>query len=93
MSKRFNLDCDLRINGDGQRQGAVTQPGADAGNCDRCQGAVVPGVNVLVTNTETNLVTNLTTNDSGFYLATGLVPGTYTVQFRAQGFKNSISVT
>ena len=51
------------------------------------QGAVVPGVNVLVTNTETNLVTNLTTNDSGFYLATGLVPGTYTVQFRAQGFE------
>src|SRR5947209_15862723 len=61
----------------GQIRGTVTD----------AQGAVVPGVNVLVASTETNLVTKLTTNQSGFYLATELVPGTYTVQFRAQGFE------
>jgi Carboxypeptidase regulatory-like domain len=61
----------------GQIRGAVTD----------AQGAVVPGVDVLVTNTETNVVTKLKTNESGFYVATELVPGTYTVQFRAQGFE------
>jgi hypothetical protein len=61
----------------GQIRGTVTD----------AQGAVVPGVEVSVTNTETNLVTKLTTNESGFYLGTELVPGSYTVQFRAQGFE------
>jgi carboxypeptidase family protein len=61
----------------GQIRGTVTD----------AQGAVVPAVDVLVVNTETNIVTKLTTNESGFYLATELVPGTYTVQFRPQGFE------
>src|SRR5436305_4903327 len=51
------------------------------------QGAVVPGVQVVVTNTATNVATKLTTNEAGFYLAQELVPGTYTVQIRAQGFQ------
>ncbi len=57
------------------------------GTATDAQGAAVPGVKVAVTNTETNVVNNLTTNESGFYLATELVPGTYTIEFRAQGFE------
>jgi len=60
----------------GQIQGTVTDP----------QGAVVPGVVVLVTNANTGVQTKLTTNTVGFYLALELVPGTYTVRFELAGF-------
>lgn len=60
----------------GQVQGTVTD----------AQGAVVPGVRVLVRNIDTGVETRLATNSVGFYLAAELVPGTYTVRFQAPGF-------
>ena len=60
----------------GQIQGTVTDP----------QGAVVPGVTVVVTNVATSVRAQLLTNSTGFYLATDLVPGKYLVQFRLNGF-------
>lgn len=60
----------------GQIQGTVTDP----------QGAVVPGVAVLVTNVDTGVQSKLTTNSAGIYLAADLVPGKYTVHFGASGF-------
>lgn len=50
------------------------------------QGAVVPGAKVVVKNLDTNVETALTTNNSGVYLATELVPGRYTVRVEARGF-------
>src|SRR5947209_13438619 len=70
-----------------QLQAQSLNRGQIRGTVTDVQGAIVPGVDVSVASTETNLVTRLTTNQSGFYLATELVPGTYTVQFRAPGFE------
>src|SRR5581483_4797716 len=71
------LDLQAQSLNRGEIRGTVTD----------AQGAAVPGVKVAVTNTDTNVVNNLTTNESGFYLATELVPGTYTIEFRGQGFE------
>ncbi|MGA3168367.1 MAG: carboxypeptidase regulatory-like domain-containing protein, partial [Terriglobia bacterium] len=54
----------------GQVQGTVTDP----------QGAVVPGVTVVVTNVDTGIKTKLVTNSTGFYLAPDLVPGKYNIR-------------
>lgn len=50
------------------------------------QGAVVPGVRVTVTDIETGVSQNLTTNGSGYYRAENLVPGRYHISFAANGF-------
>ncbi len=50
------------------------------------QGGAVPGATVVVKNDETNVETHLTTNSAGFYLASELVPGKYSVHVSASGF-------
>src|SRR5262249_41279430 len=50
------------------------------------QGAVVPGVDVAVTNADTNVVNRATTNSAGYYRVVDLVPGKYTARFFMQGF-------
>ncbi|MFN7992452.1 MAG: TonB-dependent receptor [Bryobacteraceae bacterium] len=71
----------------GELQGTITDP----------QGALVPNVQVTVTNVDTGVATKLTTNSVGFYYAPDLVPGTYRVRLTASGFSaleiTSISVT
>jgi len=61
------------------------------------QGAVIPNATVLVKNLDTNVAVTLTTNAAGFYSATELVPGRYTVQVSAPGFSpvvvSNVSVT
>lgn len=60
--------------------GVVTDP----------SGAVVVGATVKVSNTQTNVVTTLTTNSVGAYNATSLNPGVYNVQAEAKGFKTAV---
>jgi len=60
----------------GTIQGTVTDP----------QGALIPGVQVLVKNVDTGVEQNLITNSAGFYLATELVPGKYLVRMKYAGF-------
>jgi Carboxypeptidase regulatory-like domain/TonB dependent receptor len=57
--------------------GTVTDP----------QGAAVAGAKVTVTNQRKGTTDTTTTNDSGNYSATHLVPDIYTVKVEAQGFK------
>jgi hypothetical protein len=57
-------------------QGTVTDP----------QGAAVPGAKVSVTDLDTNVTVDLTTNGAGFYSAPQLVPGRYAVRVTASGF-------
>jgi hypothetical protein len=52
-------------------------------------GALIPGAQVLVVNTATNLRLTETTGPDGFYRANNLPPGDYTVDITAQGFKKS----
>src|SRR5258708_20238772 len=54
------------------------------------QNASVAGATVVVTNTDTNTVMTLTTNDTGYYEANLLLPGNYRVMAEMSGFKKSI---
>lgn len=49
-------------------------------------GAVVPGTSVVATHEETHLTTQATSNQAGTFVLPGLTVGTYTVQFRKDGF-------
>ncbi|MFN7925211.1 MAG: carboxypeptidase-like regulatory domain-containing protein [Bryobacteraceae bacterium] len=61
--------------------------GSLAGKVTDPQGASVPSAAVVLTHTETNRATRLSTNDTGYFEGTLLNPGTYTVTVEAQGFK------
>ena len=50
-------------------------------------GAVMPGVNVSVTDTERGVTRALVTDAAGAYDAPNLTPGTYRVRVEAPGFK------
>ena len=45
---------------------------------------------VMVTNTNTNVSTPVTTNETGYYEANFLLPGTYQVSSESAGFKKSV---
>ena len=50
-------------------------------------GASVPNVAITITNTDTNAVTHITSNDRGEYVAPDLQIGRYNVRAEAPGFK------
>ncbi len=60
--------------------GTVTDP----------QGAVVPAAEVEVKNLETNVVTKVATNSSGFYTVPPVNPGLYSITASATGFKTVV---
>lgn len=51
------------------------------------QGRPVPGVEVQVTNQETNVSVKQSTNDKGLYVVVGLKPGRYRVSVTKEGFR------
>ncbi len=53
-------------------------------------GAVVPNANVSIRNEATNLERRATSNEAGYYVASGLPPGYYTVSVEATGFKKYV---
>jgi len=64
----------------GMISGTVTDP----------QAAAIMGAAVGVTNTDTNVSAQLTTNASGYYEARNLMPGPYRVTVEAAGFKKIV---
>ncbi len=66
--------------------------GEISGTVNDPQGAVVPGADVRILNVDTGIEIRLTTNSVGFFLATELVPGNYTVRIKAAGF-NTTEIT
>jgi hypothetical protein len=54
------------------------------------QGAVVPGANVSVRNIHTGDNVPLTTNETGYYEARLLIPGSYEITAQASGFKRTV---
>src|SRR5437868_2079885 len=65
---------------------AQVDTGAITGVVTDSSGAVVPGVQVRIVQTETNSQTALQTNDAGFYSAPSLRPGRYEVTVTKDGF-------
>src|SRR5438128_7376250 len=50
---------------------------------------VVPGASITVTNVDTNISQRLVTNESGYYEAPLLNPGTYVVAVEMSGFRKA----
>jgi len=51
------------------------------------QGAVLPGVSIVITNEETGVFREVTSGTDGGYFASQLVPGTYRIVARLTGFR------
>src|SRR5205814_31581 len=79
----FSLLCSLWVPGAfgqavyGSILGTITDP----------SGAAVNGAKVTVTSQTKNVSTETTTNESGNYTVTHLIPDIYTIRIEAQGFK------
>ena len=71
--------------------GAVAQEfrGTVTGTVTDPNGAAVPGAQVAIKNTATNIPSNVTSNDEGSYTVPFLIPGTYTITATAGGFKTT----
>ena len=61
--------------------------GSILGTVTDAQGAVVPGAKVTVTSVRKGTVETATSNESGNYSVTHLIPDTYRVHVEAPGFK------
>ncbi len=72
-------------------QGAFAQAdtAAISGYIRDASGAVVPGAPVIVRNESTSVERRATSNESGYYVVSGLAPATYTVSVSATGFKRA----
>jgi Carboxypeptidase regulatory-like domain len=51
----------------------------------RDNAGVIPGASVKITNIDTSVTQNVTTNDSGYFEASFLIPGTYAVSVQMAG--------
>jgi hypothetical protein len=60
--------------------------GSIKGTVHDATGAVVAGVNITVTNVNTNQVRTTTTNGEGFYQLTAIEPGSYKIAIQKTGF-------
>ena len=67
---------------------AQSDRGTITGRVSDPSGAVVPGAEVTAKNVETGVISRTTSNDLGLYTVLNLPIGTYSVEFRAQGFKS-----
>jgi hypothetical protein len=66
---------------------AQTIVGRISGTVTDQQGAVIPGATVTITNEATDIKRSVTTDDSGFFVATNLPVGNYTVTAEHAGFR------
>jgi hypothetical protein len=60
------------------------------GSVSDSTGALVPGVTITATNTETGIVNTTISNESGVYQLPSLQPGTYTVTAELPGFQTQV---
>lgn len=60
------------------------------GSATDSTGAVIPGVEVTVTNVDTNFKFTARTNTEGLYRVPSLQPGPYRITFQASGFKQFV---
>src|SRR3989440_10048221 len=63
--------------------------GRISGTVKDSNGSAIPNATVTITNAATNLVRTATTDEDGFYTATNLPVGSYTVAAVGNGFKKA----
>ncbi len=66
-----------------------TVTGTLQGTVTDANGAIVPGADIVVRNVETGQERNLKTNNDGFYTASFLPLGRYTIKASAQSLKKT----
>jgi hypothetical protein len=71
--------------------GQAGATGTILGTVTDSTGAIIPGVKVTVTNTQTNSAYRTTTGSAGDYQAPSLNPGTYSVAAEMKGFQRSVT--
>ena len=69
---------------------AQINSGTILGTVRDSQGAVIPGADVAVTNTDLGVSVDLSTNEVGVFQASGLRPGLYEARVESPGFKVAI---
>jgi hypothetical protein len=67
-----------------------TNAGEIRGTVTDSTGAVVPDVRVIILNTDTGIRKELATNSAGIYDAISILPGSYSIEFRKEGFTTVI---
>jgi Ca-activated chloride channel family protein len=85
----------LGLRGGGNGTGGVfgtAQGGTISGYASDSTGALIPGVTVTATNTESGVVRTTITNESGAYNFVGLTPGPYRLNATLFGFQTAILV-
>ena len=81
----------LLLAASGRMLGQAGATGSILGTITDGAGAILPNVQVTVTNTATGSAFQTVTSSAGDYLAPALSPGTYSVSAQAQGFKKSVT--
>src|SRR5262245_15521094 len=71
----------------GLASSALAQTGAITGAVKDQSGAVLPGVTITITNTETKARRSFVTDENGDYIVTVLPVGAYRIEGRMTGFK------
>lgn len=61
-----------------------------SGSVTDSSGAVIPGVDISLTNVGTNATRTTSTNETGAYVFAQVPPGTYKVEFKKEGFKTVV---
>src|SRR4026208_1287275 len=69
---------------------AQTNVGRISGTVTDSSGGVIQGAAVKITNDATGLSRSATTDESGFYVVTNLLPGAYNISVEHQGFKRAL---
>jgi hypothetical protein len=67
-----------------------TNTGEIRGTVTDASGAVVPGVTVTLTNIDTGVTVDFTTNGAGIYDTVSTPPGNYNITFSKEGFKKVV---
>src|SRR5882762_222010 len=66
---------------------AQSERGTISGTILDSSGAVIPQAKIIITNTATNVVVNLTTNGVGEYTAASVAVGSYNILVQKEGFR------
>jgi hypothetical protein len=87
IRRNYVLVCAFYLGLSGLASAQNSNSGDIRGTVTDSTGALVPGVDVTVTNTDTGVVNHYVTNNDGLYDTNSILPGNYTLEFSKQGFE------